>query len=256
MELQVSFPCDGEGIFGVLHLPARTPAPDLPAGRVAGMVMCHGFTGHKAETHRLFVNAARSFAAAGLAVLRFDFRGSGDSAGEFREMTISREIADAQAALDYLCSRTEVDPGRVGVLGLSLGGCVAACLAGRDPRVQALVLWAALAHPQRLFQRLLPGLADRETLDANGWEIGRAFLDDSRALLPLEEIKRYAGPALVVHGSQDQSVPPTDADDYCEALGARGELHLVEGADHVFSSLCWKAEAISVSQRFLLQALR
>jgi pimeloyl-ACP methyl ester carboxylesterase len=247
MEVQVSLPCEGEAIFGVLHLPSGGPVP--------GVVMCHGFTGHKAETHRLFVNAARDFAGHGLAVLRFDFRGSGDSGGEFREMTISREIADAKAALDYLCSRSEVDASRVGVLGLSMGGCVAACLAGRDARVKALVLWAALAHPGRITARLLPDFGDKESFDMNGWEIGRAFVEDGRSVDPLEEIRRYAGPALIVHGSQDETVPPSDADEYREALGARSKLHLVEGAGHVFSSVAWKAEAIALSRDFLTQAL-
>jgi hypothetical protein len=247
MEAQVSFCCEGETIVGVLHLPDGMPA--------AGVVMCHGFTGHKAETHRLFVHAARDFAGHGLAVLRFDFRGSGDSGGEFREMTVSREIADVRAALGYLCSRPEVDASRVGVLGLSMGGCVAACLAGREARVKALVLWAALAHPGRIFERLFPEFGDREVFDMNGWDVGRAFLEDARTLHPLEEIKRYAGPALIVHGSRDESVPPSDADDYRAVLGERSKLHLVEGADHVFSSFAWKGQAIALSRDFLTQAL-
>jgi len=247
MEVQVSFPCEGERIFGVLHLPASRPS--------AGVVMCHGFTGHKAETHRLFVHAARDFARHGLSVLRFDFRGSGDSAGEFREMTISREIADAQAALGYLRSRAEVDADHVGVLGLSLGGCVAACLAGRQTQVKALVLWAAVAHPGRSFEKLLPGFGGEEVLDMGGWGVGRAFLEESRNMHPLEEVKGYRGPALIVHGSRDEAVPPSDAEDYRAALGERSKLHLMEGADHVFSSLAWKAEAIGVSQQFFVETL-
>ena len=247
MEVQVSFSSQGETVFGVLHLPVEGPGP--------GVVMCHGFTGHKAEAHRLFVGAARDFAEHDLAVLRFDFRGSGDSAGEFREMTISREIADAKAALDYLSSRPEVDQAQTGVLGLSLGGCVAACLAGRDSRVKALVLWAAVAHPGRIFERLLPEFADRGVADMNGWGIGRGFLDDSRNIHPLEELKKYRGPSLVVHGAKDESVPPGDARDYQLALGERADLHYVEGADHVFSSLAWKQEAITLSRQFLVKTL-
>ncbi len=83
MEVYTSFASAGETVAAVLHVPESTPAP--------GVIMCHGFTGHKAETHRLFVHTARDFAAHGLAVLRFDFRGSGDSAGDFRDMTITRE---------------------------------------------------------------------------------------------------------------------------------------------------------------------
>ena len=247
MESPVSFPSGGADIIGVLHLPEASPAP--------GLIMCHGFTGHKAETHRLFVAAARDFCRHGLAVLRFDFRGSGDSAGEFREMTVSREIADAAAELDFLSARAEVDSERLGVLGLSLGGCVAACLAGRDARVGALVLWSAVAHLERLFERLLPEFGEAPVLDYQGWGLGRAFLEELPQIQPLETVTGFAGPGLVVHGTRDESVPPSDGKDYHKVLGDRCRLHLVQGADHTFSSLAWQEEAASVSRDFLVQAL-
>lgn len=245
-EIQVAFDVQGERVFGVLHLPEQTPAP--------GIVMCHGFTGHKAETHRLFVTAARDFCAHGLAVLRFDFRGSGDSAGEFRDMTIAREIEDAQAAVKFLAARAEVDAARIGALGLSLGGCVAACLSGREP-LKALVLWAAVAHPQRIFDRRFPEFGDQDWLDMQGWGLGRAFVENAREIHPLEAVKKHAGPALIVHGTKDESVPPSDARDYGEVFGARGRVHYVEEADHTFSSFPWKGEAIAVSRQFFLETL-
>jgi alpha/beta superfamily hydrolase len=247
MEVQVSFSSEGEAVLGVLHIPERVPAP--------GLIMCHGFTGHKAETHRLFVDAARDFCEHGLAALRFDFRGLGDSAGEFREMTVSREITDARAAFDFLASRSEVNPGRLGVLGLSLGGCVAACLAGRESRARALVLWGPVAHATHLFERLAPEFGSDLVVDMQGWALGRALLDDLPNIDPLKEIEGYSGPSLVVHGTADESVPPSEGSDYRIALGGRCRLHHVAGADHVFSSLPWKTEAIEVSREFLVDAL-
>lgn len=260
METQVAFTSGDEQIFGVLHLPERRPA--------AAVIMCHGFTGSKSEAHRLFVKAARDFASHGLAALRFDFRGSGDSAGDFRDMTVTREIEDAGAALDHLASRPEVDASRLGVLGLSLGGCVAACLAGREARVacqarvacrariSALVLWAAVAHPGRMAARLGPAFGTGEVLDMDGWGLGKGFIEDVPHIRPLAEVARYAGPSLVVHGGSDETVPPSDATDYRMALGGRCRVHLVEGAGHVFGGLGYEAEAIEVSREFLVEALR
>jgi len=248
VELQISFQSGEDQVFGVLHVPAKTPAP--------GLVMCHGFTGHKAEAHRLFVSAARDFAEHGILTLRFDFRGSGDSGGEFSEMTVSREIEDAEAALDFLAGRPEADSKRLGVLGLSLGGCIAACLAGRDVRVRALVLWAAVAHLGRLRDRLLPAFGDHRVLDMEGWPVGRAFYEELPSIQPLDAVAGYAGPSLVVHGAKDETVPPSDASDYRLALGGRCRVHLVKDADHVFSGLGFKSEAISVSREFLLETLR
>lgn len=247
MEVQISFASQGETVFGVLHLPDKPRSP--------GLLMCHGFTGHKAEAHRLFVNAARDLCEHGIAALRFDFHGSGDSAGEFRDMTISGEIADAGAAMDYLVSRPEVDVDRVGVLGLSLGGCVAACLAGRDKRVKALVLWAATAHPERIQERLAPDFGSAEVLDFSGWGLGRGFVEDAPNVRPLADAARYRGPALIVHGEKDQAVPLSDARDYEEALTGPKTVKVIAGSDHVFSSLPWKSEAIAASREFLLSTI-
>ena len=128
----------------MLHLPAaalKRPAP--------GVVLFHGFTGNRMESHWMFVKCSRALAQAGVASLRFDFYGSGESDGEFREMSLRGEIADGRAAVAFLRGQTGIDPERVGLLGLSLGGAVAAALA---PSVQAkaVVLWSAVAHTARL----------------------------------------------------------------------------------------------------------
>ena len=247
MEQCREFLSAGERVVATLHLPAAAPAP--------GVVVCHGFTGHRIEAHFLFVKAARALCAAGLAVLRFDFRGSGESAGSFRDMTISGEIADALAALEFMRAEPAVDPERIALLGLSLGGLVAACAAARDGGVSALVLWSAVAHLERLFERLLPEFGEAPVLDYQGWGLGRAFLEELPQIQPLETVTGFAGPGLVVHGTRDESVPPSDGKDYHKVLGDRCRLHLVQGADHTFSSLAWQEEAASVSRDFLVQAL-
>ena len=252
MEFQVAFQSEGEDIFGVLHLPEEAGAGE----RWPGVIMCHGFTGTKVEPHRLFVDAARRFARHGLAALRFDFRGSGDSAGEFREMTVAREIADAKRALDFVSARAEIDASRLGVVGLSLGGCVAACLAGADERVKALALWSATAHPDRIAERTVPAAEDGEVIDYNGLELGREFIEELPRVQPLVRVAKYAGPGLVIHGGCDEIVPPADAREYAAALGERGHLYVIDGADHVFASLPWKREVIALTRDFLVRELR
>ena len=112
MEKPVVFENEGQQIVGMLH------APDGAEGLSPAVVMFHGFTGTKVEPHRLFVKTARRLAEEGFYVLRFDFRGSGDSEGEFREMTLEGEISDAKASLDFILSQPGVDRGRIGVIGL------------------------------------------------------------------------------------------------------------------------------------------
>ncbi len=137
----VVFENAGQRLFGMFHIPEPPHAPPFPA-----VVMLHGFAGHKIEPHRLFVKAARRFAAEGILALRFDFRGCGESDGDSEDLSIEGEIGDAKAALALVRGRGDVRRECVGLLGMSLGGSIAACVAGAERgAVRCLVLWAAVA---------------------------------------------------------------------------------------------------------------
>ena len=253
-EQPVCFTSEGQQIIGVVHRPPDAEAP-TPV-----VVMCHGFTGHKVESHRIFVKTARALAQSGLAALRFDFRGSGDSAGEFDEMTVEGEVRDALAALTF--ARREV--GRpVALLGLSLGGLVATLAAQRDGDVAALVLWAPVAHPERLARRM--GLKDggvqplqwQGRYDLGGHLVGRAFVEDLMRHDPLAAARTYRGPALVIHGTADEAVPPEDGEAYLAAFaGPDKTLRRVDGADHTFNRASWEQEVMAATVSWLRTRLR
>ena len=246
----------GQRIAAMLHMPeGKGPHP--------GVLMLHGFTGDKVESHFLFVKTARALAQAGFATLRFDFRGSGESEGRFQEVTIPGEISDALSVFDWFSRQEGVDASRLAVLGLSMGGCVAAHVAGADPRVKALVLWAAVADPIGLFQELQettpapPPLGWQEdgTFDAGGHLIGQQFMVTLADVNPLAALTSYTGPALVMHGTKDPTVPPKHATMYAQALGERARLVWVEGADHTFSAHVWEQFAIGTTKAWLKEHL-
>lgn len=256
MEQPVTFKSGRETVVGMLH---------LPRGRrkVPGVVMLHGFTGNRVEAHRIFVKQARALCQGGVAVLRFDFRGSGDSGGEFSQMTLSREAADARKALAFMRSQDRVDEERVGVLGLSMGGLVGAMVLTGDPALKASVLWSPVAHPSLFLRRLdEPGLHEvlrkQGFLDHHGWAVGRVFFEDAARLDILGRIHRIQPPVLLVHGSEDAVVPPSHSDDYEAALRRAGKQvhrHVVEGADHTFSSLRWEAEVLGMTYSWFKEFL-
>src|SRR5713226_5644303 len=123
-------------VVGVLHLPSRTPSPCV--------VACHGMGASKDSDKYLMLS--RELPPAGLALARFDFRGSGESGGLYRDATIETRMADLEGVLDHLAKRPELD-GRFGLLGSSLGGFVAlwvaAARAGGAPL--PVVTWNAPA---------------------------------------------------------------------------------------------------------------
>lgn len=244
IERFVEFPNPtGKTLRGMLHLPAG--ALDRPA---PGVVLFHGFKGSRTESHVMFVKCSRALAQAGVASLRFDFYGSGESDGEFREMTLRGEIADGRAAVAFFRGQTDIDPERVGLLGLSLGGTVAATLA---PSVQAkvLVLWSAVAHTARLRElakqsaRKIPGRPGAVEIDAR--ELNPRLEEDMLKIEPIRHLARFKGPTLIVHGEKDMVIPVSHARDFFQAAGADAkELAIITGADHVYTSVPWEQEVI------------
>ncbi|MFN4179630.1 MAG: alpha/beta hydrolase family protein [Armatimonadota bacterium] len=240
----VQFRVEGQAVYGMMHLPEDK-------GKFPAVALCHGFTGNRIEAHRLFVKMARMLAASGIAALRFDFRGSGESEGDFEQVTVSGEITDALAALDFLRKQPEIDADRIGLLGLSLGGCVATCTAARDGKVKALVLWAAVADLKGLSERMPPeareSLDKQGWIDFGGWKVSKAFYEDAAKIDPLREALRYDGAVLIVHGANDPVVPVDHAHRYHAAFQCTKRLHIVPEADHTFARLSWEEEVMKVT---------
>jgi dipeptidyl aminopeptidase/acylaminoacyl peptidase len=201
------------------------------------------------ESHWMFVKCSRALAQAGIASLRFDFFGSGESDGEFRQMTLRGEIAEGRAAVAFMRQQKGVDPERVGLLGLSLGGAVAASLAS-GVQAKAAVLWSAVAHTSRLADLIkkratkVRGKAGAIEYDAR--ELHPRLAEDVLKVEPIRHLARYKGPTLIIHPEKDETIPVSHARDFFQASGAElRELVIIPGADHVFTSVSWEQEVIT-----------
>ncbi|HEY7776349.1 MAG TPA: alpha/beta fold hydrolase [Kineobactrum sp.] len=110
--------------------------PDVD-GPLPAVVMAHGFTAVRDQRLTAY---AEAFAAAGLAVLLFDYRHFGDSDGEPRQLlNVRRQQQDWMAAISTVRALTGVDPDRVALWGTSFGGAHAQVIAGGDHRIAAVV---------------------------------------------------------------------------------------------------------------------
>lgn len=236
----VVFENEGQKIFGMLHRP-------LGQKKCPAVLMCHGFAGQKTGKYRIYVLISQRLAALGIASLRIDFRGSGESEGDFSEMTVEGEVNDALKGLQFLRSHPNIDAERIGLLGNSFGGAVAVLAASKDGNIKSMALLAALFNSnqwQKQWEALRAHAGDAGTqkelariLDGN--VPGAAFYRSFFALNLEPSVSALDGvPLLHIHSDNDERVGIDQAEHYkrCRA-GAKANTHYIrlKKSDHDFS---------------------
>jgi len=234
---------DGVKIFSVLHRPLQVKNPPV-------VVVFHGFGGHKVGHARVYVNEAELLSKAGIATLRFDFQGCGDSEGRWSEMTIGSEVSDALSVLDYLHTLGSVDMSRLGFLGKSLGGLIAVLTAKESLKKKkiapkSLALWAPAFHAEQ-WAKLWDVIQDPKTTDKmraelmsfNGIQVYPKFVEEFISL-NLEEAMHslHETPLLHIHGLQDIGIDLSHARRYEEIrklASAETSLIRLPNTDHEF----------------------
>jgi hypothetical protein len=231
MERRFEFSIGTQRVVGDIHLPDDFAEP-FPC-----VICSHGYKSHR-NSEKYFQIGYR-FPLEGIAVLRFDHRGalSGESDGKFEDTTLSRRVEDLQAAIDALSKVPEIDSGRLGLLGSSLGGMDV--LITKSEKVRAKVIMATpfvFPQPSEAMKR---SFAEKGYHDyPDGSRINKEFYDDFKRYDLTEEAKKVDCPLLVIHGDLDELVPRHHAKVLYEAAGTQiKDLKMIEGGDHAFTGL-------------------
>ncbi len=217
----------------VLHLPPRTPAPCV--------VACHGLGASKDSEKYLLLG--REVPKAGLALCRFDFRGSGQSDGAYTESTVVSRIVDLQAILDWLTQHPQLS-GRFGLLGSSMGGFVALHVAAARRPAMPVVTWNAPAT--------LRGLKRSFSEDVAG--LGPAFFEELAGSV-LADTPAGVTFALTIQAERDEVVLPEHGLVLFDRGAEPKELHVIRGADHRLSDPTHRMEAVTLGVRWLARYL-
>ncbi len=185
----------------------------VPSRNRAAVLLVHGFGSNREQ----LIPHARVLAAEGYGVLMLDLRAHGESEGT-RCSWGDAERRDVKAALDFLSARAEVDGGRIGGLGISLGAATLALAAADDQRLAALILEATVSSleegayldpPRWGWFSAAPGLA-----------VFRAAGIDVVSVRPVDALARVAPrPFLLVYGENDLWIPR----EMRERMMSRGE---------------------------------
>lgn len=248
--MDVEIKRDGLTLRGTFNKP-QTKQFDL-------VILMHGFTSDRGmNPDQLLYQLAARFEEKGLATLRFDFNGHGQSDGKFENMTVLNEIGDAKAILDY--ARQIAGVGKIYLLGHSQGGVIASMIAGYYPeKIAKLVL---LAPAATLKDDALKGDTQGFTYDPNnipdqlpikkGLTLGGFYLRTAQTLPIYEVAQQYHGPVCLVHGLKDTVVNKIASTRYDDVY-SNDTLHLLADADHGFEIGDSRQEALDIATDFFL----
>lgn len=216
-------------------LSARLDLPDTPVRAYA--VFAHCFTCSKDlhATRRI----SQSLSERGIAVLRFDFTGLGNSAGDFASTNFSSNKQDLLLAVDYLRQHFEA-PSLL--IGHSLGGAAVLSVAGDVPEVKAVATIGAPAEAEHVvhnFGAKLDEIAQKGeaevTLGGRVFSVRKQFLDDLAYNHVLERVKSLKKALLVLHSPIDQTVGVENATKIFSAAKHPKSFISLDQADHLVS---------------------
>lgn len=257
MQKAVELTYGSKTLRGMMHV------PDGANGKVPMVVIFHGFTGNKVESHFVFVKLSRELEKAGIGSIRFDFYGSGESDGDFIDMTFSGEVEDARHILEFAKNNPQTDVNNIGVLGLSMGGAIAAIIAKEyKDIVKSLVLWAPAFNMRDIVELQLQSeagnlLNQHGFVDIGGLALGQGFVSDMINMDIFQSAKGYDKDVLIVHGTKDEAVPYTVSEEILKTVyKENGRRISIDGSDHTFNRLDWQRKAIDESVAFLKEKLK
>jgi alpha/beta superfamily hydrolase len=188
-----------KSLFGIYHPPSGDRA------RNCGIVICHPMGREYILGYRALRQLAYQLARAGFAVLRFDYYGCGDSAGEGHEGSLTQWVGDTEMAIEEVKSRGALS--KICLIGARIGAVVALQLGSKRSDIEAVVLWDPVVngkdylddliaqHQEWLNDRprsTLPPNPRKEMLEVLGFPIGPA-LEENLKQLTLLHVKTCLG---------------------------------------------------------------
>ena len=253
-EISVTFKNQGQELKGILHIPKNETN--------RAIIFAHGFTGYKREVQ--IVNTARNLTENGFVVLRFDFRGSGESDGLFRNMTISSEISDLEKAIEFMRNKGYK---KIGLIGHSLGGTVV--ILANKKYVSSIVLWAPTLIPKKVFTQLFDNKI--KTIENEGyapvsWDgkaiefiVGKPLWEEVKNKFPniIDVFLSIEIPKTIVYGDEDWRWLKLYLPTYLQKVQKpSNNLKIIKGADHTFSKYEYEKQLIDYTVKWFKKWLK
>ena len=227
----------------------------FPGARPALIVLSHGYGDNQAQ----MLPYANFLHRAGYSVFTYDMRSRGRSGG--KAVTLGAlEYLDLISAVENLAARTDVDPGRIGALGVSLGASATLLAAANDRRIRAVVDDSGFSDAPRVIQSSfehfigLPAFPFATLTTAIvGWRIGV----DVKRIRPVDVVAQISPrPLLIVHCMGDKVVLPANSERIFAAAGEPKEIWRIPTGGHIEGYVVAREEYERRVTEFFDRALR
>lgn len=212
------------------------------------ILILHGFTGNKLGNSFFYVRMSREFVKMGYKVFRFDFTGSGESEGDFSDMTLSSEIADLDCIMNYINGLEIAKDNEIYIMGHSMGGLIATLTASKyNP--DKMVLLAPANNMLDLIEDKISEFDRKENRKVDSYKhlgmlVKREFMEDLKKYHPIAKAKEYKNPVLIMLGDKDPIITKKICEDTKTSFGEEAMLKIIEGADHSFVDYDIRTEMI------------
>lgn len=202
------------------------------------VVMNHGFAGSRNENGG-FTKIAESLAESGIASVRVDFAGCGDSKADFKEFNLKNNMSDVKACLEYVLSNKPVDKENIGVFGYSMGGALTVLLTeNEDNPYEAMALLAPAVNKDEVFfadiDNQLKEAKEKGyySLDWFGKElhVGADYYEGLKAAFDVFDKYDNTRDCIVIYGDSDTTILPEHSKAFADKMEV--ESVMIEGADH------------------------
>jgi alpha/beta superfamily hydrolase len=228
---KITLTVEGISIVGQFFLPKRK-------GLYPAVCICHGIPAGISEEKKDggYPELAGRMCREGFAVFIFNFRGTGESGGNF---DLAGWARDLEAVIDYLWELSELERAHLSLLGFSGGAAIAIYVAANDKRVSCVAACACPAEftflsgvdePQKIVDYFRGiGIIRDEGFPASA----EKWLNDFNEVRPSDYIAGIAPrPLLLVHGNKDETVDVDHARGLYERAGKPKQLTIIDGAGH------------------------
>lgn len=215
MEKKVEFKVGEEILRGSLFIPEGN-------GPFPGVVFLHG----RGSSRKNYLPMAKKLSENGIIGLAFDFRGCGESDGDFGNQTHRMGIEDGEAAVNFLLEQN-IDRNRVGILGTSFGGYIAGMLLNKYDFICSVILRVPASYSDKTLDTTVTASQEKNFFGKKeNWADSSSFTG----------LKNFKGDLLVIQSENDKLILPEAVRKYYEIAGSvkNRRYYIQKGAGHSF----------------------